>query len=149
MTDGVEDTRSESLVCPPRLPAGRALSIDETGSTVALARDHAGAPRGERVNDDVPRDYGDAIPVIGALTTTRLRAVRAVFGGTTKGACWAYVEAVFAPELRAGDVVVWDNPAAHKDERVRDRIAAKGARQDLPAPPTRRTSTRSSPPGPG
>jgi transposase len=40
----------------------------------------------------------------------------------------AYVEQALAPTLRAGDVVVMDNLAAHKVAGVREAIAAIGAR---------------------
>ena len=40
----------------------------------------------------------------------------------------AYVEQVLAPTLRAGDVVVMDNLAAHKVAGGREAIAAAGAR---------------------
>ena len=66
--------------------------------------------------------------MFGALATTGLRALMTVRGGTTKEVFRAYVEEVLAPELKCGDVVVWDNLAAHKDEHVRELIAAKGAK---------------------
>ena len=55
----------------------------------------------------------------------------------------AYLERVLGPQLRAGDVVVMDNLAAHKVAGVRERIEACGA-ELLYLPPTRPTSTRSS-----
>ena len=110
------------------MPVNRTFFIDETGSTIAMARDYARAPRGVRVQDHTPRNYGDVITVIGALTTLGLRAMMTVRGGTTKEVFLAYVEEVLAPELSAGDCVIWDNLAAHKDERVREIIAAKGAK---------------------
>jgi transposase len=38
-----------------------------------------------------------------------------------------YVERVFVPELRQGDVVVMDNLSSHKGQKVRERIEAAGA----------------------
>ena len=45
-----------------------------------------------------------------------------------------YVEQMLVPELRAGDIVVWDNVATHKSGRVIALIEAAGARvEPLPA----------------
>ena len=38
-----------------------------------------------------------------------------------------FVERVFIPELRQGDVVVMDNLSSHKGQKVRERIEAAGA----------------------
>ena len=108
--------------------ASRAFFIDETGSTVAMARDYARSPRGQRVQDTAPRNYGDVITVIGALTTAGLTALMTLRGGTTKEVFVAYVEQVLVPELTEGDLVVMDNLAAHKDARVRALIEGAGAK---------------------
>ena len=50
-------------------------------------------------------------------------------GATTnrKVVCEAYVEQVLAPSLRAGQIVVMDNLGAHKGQRVKELIEARGA----------------------
>jgi len=93
-----------------------------------MARDHARSPRGQRVTDHVPRNYGDVITVIGALTAEGLTALMTIRGATTKEVFLAYTKNVLAPELRQGDVVVWDNLAAHKDPEVRKLVEEKGAK---------------------
>jgi transposase len=55
-------------------------------------------------------------------------ALMTVRGGTTKDVFRTYVVEVLAPELRAGEVVVLDNLAAHKDERARKIIEGKRAK---------------------
>ena len=50
----------------------------------------------------------------------------AVVGSTTKAVFEAYVERVLAPSLSPGRVVVLDNLAAHKGERVRRLVEARG-----------------------
>ena len=91
--------------------------VDETGSTPAMARDQARAPRGQRVRDHVPRNYGDVIRVIGALTAEGPTALMTIRGATTKEVFRAYTKNV--PQLRQGNVVVWDNLPAHKDPEIR------------------------------
>jgi transposase len=80
------------------------------------------------VYDDVPRNYGDVITIIGALTVNGLSALFTYRGGTTKEAFLAYVREVLAEELEPDDAVVLDNLAEHKDPRVRDTIETAGAK---------------------
>lgn len=50
----------------------------------------------------------------------------AVLGATTKAVFEAYVERVLAPSLKSGQVIVLDNLAAHKSERVTEIVQARG-----------------------
>jgi transposase len=52
----------------------------------------------------------------------------AVEGATTKAVFEAYVEQNLSPVLRTGQVVAIDDLTAHKGERVRELIEARGAR---------------------
>jgi transposase len=49
-----------------------------------------------------------------------------VEGATTGAVFEAYVERALAPSLRPGQVVVMDNLSAHKGERVRRLVEARG-----------------------
>ena len=49
-----------------------------------------------------------------------------VVGSTKKAVFEAYVEEVLTPSLRAGQVVILDNLGAHKGERVRQLVEARG-----------------------
>jgi len=110
-----------------RVDAGRVFCIDETGSTIAMTRTHARSPKGDRAEGRVPRNRGNVITVIGALTLGGLTATMTVEGGTSGDVFLAYVEQVLGPELQPGDYVVMDNLGAHRDERVKAAIAATGA----------------------
>jgi len=124
----VRELRSKFLAHQPKFDARRLVFIDETGTTTTMSRDYAWSPPGVVVQGVKPRNYGDIITVIGALTVDGLKAVMTVRGGTTKEVFRAYTSQVLLPELRAGDVVVMDNLAAHKDHGVRALIESKGAR---------------------
>lgn len=93
-----------------------------------MSREYARSPKGKRVQEGKPRNYGDVITVIGALTLAGLQAVMTIRGATTKEVFRAFVAGVLVPELEPGDVVVMDNLAAHKDGKVREMIEAAGAR---------------------
>ena len=49
-----------------------------------------------------------------------------VVGSTTKAVFEAYVGRVLAPSLRPGQVVVMDNLGAHRADRVKELIEARG-----------------------
>ncbi len=50
----------------------------------------------------------------------------AVVGSTKKAVFEAYIEEVLAPSLLPGQVVVLDNLGAHRGERVRELVEARG-----------------------
>jgi transposase len=50
-----------------------------------------------------------------------------VDGATNKDVFEAYVEQILLPSLKAGDIVILDNLAAHKNQRVRELIKSVGA----------------------
>jgi len=49
------------------LSHARFLFVDESAVNTAMTRRYGRAPRGERVHDSAPRDYGTHTSVIGAL----------------------------------------------------------------------------------
>ena len=57
------------------------------------------------------------------------------FPGATNTAMFeAYVEEVLVPELKPGDVVIWDNLKPHQSEEAIEAVEAAGA-QVVPLPP--------------
>ncbi len=105
----------------------RLVFVDEAGTHVASTRRHARAPRGQRARGVVPRNRGRATTLLASLTTAGMGPAMTVEGGTTAEVFAAYVDQVPAPALRPGQVVVWDNLAAHQAARVRELVEARGA----------------------
>ena len=93
-----------------------------------MTREYGRAPKGERLEDRVPRNRGDVITMLGALSLSGLTAMMTIEGGTTGEVFAAYVEHVLLPELSAGDCVVLDNLGAHRDQRARELIEGVGAK---------------------
>ena len=116
-----------------RIEAGRLVFVDETGVTTAMTPRYGRAPRGERVEDSAPASW-DSVTVIAALGADGVRAPLALPGAVDAAAFQTYVAEELVPALRPGDVVVFDNLAAHHSEGVREAIEAAGARV-LPLPP--------------
>jgi transposase len=90
-------------------------------------RRYARSPRGTRASDHTPCSHWQTHTVVAALRPTEMTAT-AVFDGPIDSITFcAYVEQVLVPTLRAGDVVVLDNLAAHKQPEVRVAIEQAGA----------------------
>jgi len=100
--------------------------VDECGTHTSMTRLRARAPKGERAYGSVPRNRGKNTTLIASMTAEGMGPCLAVVGSTTKAVFEAYVERALAPSLRPGRVVVMDNLGAHRGERVRKLIEARG-----------------------
>jgi transposase len=107
----------------------RLVFLDESAVNTAMTPRYGRAPRGERVFDSVPRNYGEQTSVIGALSFGRgLLATMTLTGAVDTLAFDAYLVRMLGPCLRKGDVVVLDNLNVHKASRVEQIAEARGAR---------------------
>jgi transposase len=109
------------------LDARRLVFIDEMGSNLALAPLYAYAPKGERAYCSVPHNRGKNTTLIASMTLLEgMGKCMVIEGSTTKKVFEGYVESFLAPTLRKGQIIIMDNLKAHKGERVREMIEAKG-----------------------
>ena len=116
-----------------RIEAKRLVFVDETGVNTAMTPTHAWARRGERAEGSVPSAWGSTT-VIAALGLDGVRAPLIFPGATDTQAFQTYVDQVLVPELRPGDVVVFDNLKPHLSRHVAEPIERAGATV-LPLPP--------------
>jgi transposase len=102
--------------------------IDESGFHTSMTRLRARAPRGERAYGKIPRNRGKNQTLIAAITLQggMGEAALAIEGSTDAELFEAYVEELLAPTLEAGQVVVLDKLGAHRTERVKELIEARG-----------------------
>jgi transposase len=82
----------------------------------------------------MPRNRGKNTTVLASMSLEGMGPALAVEGATTATVFEAYVEEVLAPSLRAGQIMVMDNLSAHKGERIRELVEARGC-QLLYLPP--------------
>jgi len=115
------------------IKAKRLVFVDETGVTTAMTPTYARAPRGERAVDSAPASW-DSITAVAAVAVDGVRAPLAFPGATNEAAFQTYVDEVLVPALHRGDVVVFDNLAAHLKPAVTEAIERVGA-SVLPLPP--------------
>jgi DDE superfamily endonuclease len=109
------------------LPIKRLWFIDEFGIHLALSRSRARAPRGERAVVVEPFETGGNISVISALTLDGVRAPMMIEGTIDGEVLELYVAHFLGPQLRPGDIVIWDNVPTHKKAKVLALIEAAGA----------------------
>ena len=108
------------------LDPSRLVFVDECGSNVGLAPLRARAPKGEQAFGKAPRNRGRNTTLLASMGAEGMGPCVAVEGATTARVFEAYVARVLAPSLRPGQVVVLDNLSAHKGERVRELVGARG-----------------------
>ena len=101
--------------------------IDEAGVNLALTRLYGRAPKGERVVERVPRNYGAQTSIVSDLSLGGVAAIMTVEGAVDTLVFDTYVEKLLRPTIRAGDVLVLDNLAAHRASRIERVAEACGA----------------------
>lgn len=116
-----------------RVEPKRLVFVDETGVTTAMTPTYGRAPRGDRVAASAPASW-ESLTVIAAVGLDGVRAPLAVPGASDGTTFLAYVEGALVPELRPGDVVVFDNLSSHFTPGVAEAIERAGATV-LPLPP--------------
>jgi hypothetical protein len=105
-----------------------------------MTRLRARAPKGKRAYGKVPRNRGKNTTLIASITLQGGMGESMTLEGSTDAAAFeAYdVEHFLAPSLCEGQVVVLDGLGAHRTQKVRELIQARGA--DLVFVPSYRRS---------
>src|SRR5262245_35063506 len=111
----------------------RLVFVDECGADTAMTRTHGRAPRGQRVYTDTPGHW-ESITLTCGLRLSGAMPALAFPGATDTELFEHYVEDVLVPELKPGDVVVWDNLKPHKSAEAVEAVEEAGARV-VPLPP--------------
>ena len=111
----------------PKLDPRKLVFIDETAASTNMTRRYGRRGRGERLVCKVPHGHWKTSTFIAALRHNRITAPFLLDGAMNGISFLAYVEQVFAPTLRRGDIVIMDNVGVHKVAGVRDAIEARGA----------------------
>jgi transposase len=86
------------------------------------------AERGQRVHGHAPQGHWHVTTLLGALRLDGSIACLAMEGATDTEVFQTYVRQVLSPVLRAGDIVIMDNLAPHKDPLSLSLIAQAGAK---------------------
>ena len=112
----------------------RLVFVDESGVNLAMTRREAWAPKGQRIVDAVPGGQWETYSVIAGLRRTGVFAPMVLSGAMNGEALRAWAKTTFVPNLRKGDIVVWDNLSIHEDREVASLIENRGARLEFLPP---------------
>lgn len=110
------------------IDANRLIFIDEAAVNTAMTRHFGRAAPGERVIEQVPRNYGAQTSMISALGLRGLVATMTLEGAVDTLAFNAYLNEVLAAKLQRGDVVILDNLNVHKASQIEQVATRRGAR---------------------
>ena len=108
--------------------ARRLVFVDESGFHTSMTRLRGRAPRGKRAYGRVPRNRGKNTTLIAAISFQGGMGESMIIEGATDAKAFeAYVERFLAPTLSEGQVVALDGLGAHRTEKVRELVEARGA----------------------
>ncbi len=110
------------------LDVRRLVFVDECGTHTSLAPLYAWAPGGRRAHAKVPRNRGKNTTLLASMTESEMGEAMAIEGSTTTRVFESYVERFLVANLQEGQVVILDNLGAHKSEKVRELIEARGCK---------------------
>jgi len=110
-----------------QLPGEQLVFLDETWAKTNMTRSHGRSPRGQRLVAKVPHGHWKTTTFVAALRAEGVTAPMVVDGAMNGATFLAYVRQQLVPTLRAGDIVVMDNLAAHRASGVREAIETAGA----------------------
>src|ERR687889_2622685 len=111
-----------------RFDARHLVFVDESGFHTSMTRLRARAPKGKMAYGKVPKNQGKNTTLIAAITLQgAMDTSMTVEGATDSEAFEAYVEHFLASSLCEGQVVVLDGLGAHRPQRIRELIEARGA----------------------
>ena len=99
-----------------------------------MVRLYGRAKSGRRCFDDTPQGHWNTTTMISSIRMDGTTASMTLDGATTSEAYREYVRRILVPNLRTGDIVIFDNLRPHHDSNALDLIHAAGA-MTLPLPP--------------
>src|SRR3954447_3711173 len=129
----VQERRREFCEGLAGVDARRLVFGDECGAHTAMTRTHGRAPVGQRVATNTPGHW-ESITLTCGLRLSGVTAALAFPGAPNTEVFATYVEEVLVPELKPGDVVIWDHLKPHESEEAIEAVEAAGARV-VPLPP--------------
>ena len=130
-----EEARSAWREAVAQLDPEQFVLVDESGTNISLTRLYGWAPHDHRATGSVPRNHGKNTTLVAALAPDGLREPWLIEGAMDTDSFACYSAEQRAPTLRPGQVVVMDNLSAHKADRIRLAIEARGC-QLLFLPPS-------------
>jgi transposase len=121
-----EEARSAWRAAATQLDPEQLVFVDESGTNISLTRVYGWAPQHRRATGSVPRNHGKNLTLVAALRPDGVHEPWLIEGAMDTATFEWYITEQLAPRLRPGQVVVMDNLSAHKADRIRQAIEARG-----------------------
>jgi transposase len=83
---------------------------------------------GQRLHDHAPGGHWNTVTMLGSIRLDGVTSCLVIEGATDSDVFREYVRQVLGPTLRAGDIVICDNLAAHRDAEAQKLVEAQGAK---------------------
>jgi len=109
------------------LDPAKLIFLDESGAKTNLTRLRGRALKGERVYARAPQGHWQTTTMMSSIRLDGSTACMTLAGTTDTASFRAYVQAILAPTLRPGDIVVMDNLSPHKSDPTLALIRQAGA----------------------
>jgi transposase len=101
--------------------------IDESSAKTNMTRLRGRVRGGQRLHDHTPGSHWHTVTMLGSIRFDGVTSCLVIEGATDSDVFREYVRQVLGPTLRAGDIVVCDNLAAHRDAEAQKLIEAREA----------------------
>jgi hypothetical protein len=119
----------------------RLVFVDESSTNIALTPRRARAPKGRRVRDSAPRNWGKNVTLICSISLDGgIGPSLSIEGSSDTESFGLYLREFLCPALQPGQIVLMDNLSVHKGAWVRELVKAR-ERRSCSCRLTRRTST--------
>lgn len=119
--------RSAFLDKQPTLDPSKLVFLDESGFRLGTPPHYGWAPVGDKSPGKSTCGNWKTMTMLGAIALDGWRGFVTMDSATDCDVFLAFVEQQLAPRLRAGDIVVMDNLAAHKTPAAIAAVCAVGA----------------------
>jgi transposase len=110
-----------------QLDAKALVFFDETGVNIAMPRQDARAPKGQRLQPSAPVNKGKTLTVWGALALDGILAAMTIAGRTDTAVFLTVGPTIRVPPWRPGQSVILENLSSHQVPGVKEAIASAQA----------------------
>jgi len=109
-----------------KLKVENVVVVDESGSRIGMIPLYGRSPRGNRVYDQVIRNYGKNVTLLASMNLDGMQAAMTLEGAVDEAVFETFVRRVLLPSLRPGQIVIMDNLSSHKTDTVEQLIMQAG-----------------------
>lgn len=104
------------------------MYVDECGLDESICRAYARAPKGQKVHADISGNRSQRTSIIAGYSQKKAMAPMLFEGYCNTEVVNVWLQEVLVPELKTGQVVIWDNARFHQSSELREAIEAAGCR---------------------